>query len=54
MMTDEAIAAILGAEADPQAACTALVAQANEAGGRDNITVLIVRFDTADPEPGNA
>jgi serine/threonine protein phosphatase PrpC len=30
------------------------VAQANEAGGRDNITMLIVRFDTADPEQGNA
>jgi PPM family protein phosphatase len=54
MMTDEAIAAILRAEANPEAACMKLVAQANEAGGRDNITVLIVRFDTADPEPGNA
>jgi PPM family protein phosphatase len=54
MMTDEAIAAVLRAEADPQVACTTLVAQANEAGGRDNITVLIVRFDTAAPEPGNA
>jgi PPM family protein phosphatase len=45
MVTDEAIAAVLGAEADPEAACTTLVAQANAAGGRDNITVLIVRFD---------
>ena len=27
-----------------------LLAQANEAGGRDNITVLIVRFDPADPD----
>jgi serine/threonine protein phosphatase PrpC len=54
MMTDDAIAAILRAEANPEAACKALVAQANEAGGLDNITVLIARFDTADPEPGNA
>jgi protein phosphatase len=54
MVTDEAIATILGAEADPEAACTKLVAQANEAGGRDNITVLIVRFDPADPEPSAA
>jgi len=45
MMPDAAIAAVLNAEADPQAACTALVAAANEAGGRDNITVLVVRFD---------
>jgi serine/threonine protein phosphatase PrpC len=54
MVTDDAIATILGAEADPAAACSKLVAQANEAGGRDNITVLIVRFDSADPEPGDA
>ena len=54
MMTDEAIAAVLRAEGDSEAACAKLVAQANEAGGRDNITVLIVRFDTVDPAPGNA
>jgi PPM family protein phosphatase len=53
MVTDAAIASILRAEPDPEAACTALVAQANEAGGRDNITVLIARFDPADPEPDN-
>ena len=51
MLTNEAIAAILRAEPDPQAACTRLVAQANDAGGRDNITVLVVRFDTTDQEP---
>jgi serine/threonine protein phosphatase PrpC len=49
MLTDEAIAATLRVEPDPNAACTKLVAQANEAGGRDNITVLIVRFDPAQP-----
>jgi serine/threonine protein phosphatase PrpC len=47
---NEAIAATLRAEPDPQAACSKLVAQANDAGGRDNITVLIVRFDTTDPQ----
>ena len=51
MLTNEAIAATLRAEPDPQAACTKLVAQANDAGGRDNITVLVVRFDTTDQEP---
>jgi serine/threonine protein phosphatase PrpC len=45
MLTNDTIAATLRAEPDPQAVCTKLVAQANEAGGRDNITVLIVRFD---------
>ena len=49
MLTNEAIAAILLAQPDPEAACRQLVAQANEAGGRDNITVLIVRFDPAPP-----
>jgi PPM family protein phosphatase len=50
MLTDDAIAAVLRTEADPEAACLKLVAQANEAGGRDNITVLLVRFDPANPE----
>jgi serine/threonine protein phosphatase PrpC len=54
MVTDDEIAAILGAESDPEAACTKLVAQANAAGGRDNITVLIARFDPADPERPSA
>jgi protein phosphatase len=47
MVTDDAIAATLRAELEPESACTSLVAQANEAGGRDNVTVLIVRFDPA-------
>jgi serine/threonine protein phosphatase PrpC len=50
MVPDQAIAAILAAEADPEAACKKLVAEANDAGGRDNVTVLIVRFD-APPDP---
>ena len=50
MVSDTAIAAVLAAETDSQAACTKLVAQANAAGGRDNITVLIVRFDDADAD----
>jgi protein phosphatase len=49
MLTNDAIAEVLRAEPDPEAACRQLVAQANEAGGRDNITVLIVRFDPAPP-----
>jgi len=53
MVTQEEIAATLRAEPEPEAACTQLVAQANDAGGRDNITVLIVRFDAADPDVGN-
>jgi PPM family protein phosphatase len=48
MLTNDAIAATLRAQPEPEAACTTLVAQANDAGGADNITVLIVRFDPAD------
>jgi PPM family protein phosphatase len=47
MLTNEAIAATLRDEPDPEAACRTLVAQANDAGGRDNITVVIARFDKA-------
>jgi PPM family protein phosphatase len=47
MLSNGVIAATLRDESDPEAACRSLVAQANEAGGRDNITVVIARFDAA-------
>jgi PPM family protein phosphatase len=42
---DEGIADVLRAEPDPEQACRLLVARANEAGGPDNITVVVARFD---------
>jgi protein phosphatase len=45
MLTNEEIAATLAAEPSPEAAAKRLVAQANEAGGVDNITVVIVQFN---------
>ncbi len=48
MVTNDAIAATLRAEPDPEPACRRLLAQANDAGGRDNTTLLIVRFDPAE------
>ena len=48
MVTNEAIAATLDAEPAPESAAKKLLAQANEAGASDNITLLIVRFDLAD------
>ena len=45
MVNDDAIAAVFGAEQDPEAAANTLLKQALDAGGRDNITVLIVRFE---------
>ena len=53
MVTNEAIAATLGAEPVPEAAAKKLLAQANDAGGRDNITLVIVRFDEGDSEAGS-
>jgi PPM family protein phosphatase len=50
MVPNEAIAATLGSEPAPDAAAHALLSQANAAGGRDNITVLIVRFDPAESD----
>jgi serine/threonine protein phosphatase PrpC len=50
MVTNEAIAATLAAEPEPEVAATKLLAQANEGGAPDNITLLIVRFDPADPD----
>jgi len=46
MVSDEAVAAVLTAEADPEAACRRLIDEANRNGGRDNVTALVARFDT--------
>ena len=54
MVTNQAIAATLDAEPLPEVAARKLLAQANEAGGRDNITLLIVRFEAADSDAGNS
>jgi hypothetical protein len=48
-----AIAATLGAEPVPEVAAKRLLAQANDAGGRDNITLVIVRFDQGDSQAGS-
>jgi protein phosphatase len=49
MLPDEVIAAELRKhEESPATICRALVDQANAAGGTDNITVLVARFDASD------
>ena len=45
MLDSDAIMAVLEAEPLPENAARALLTQANDAGGRDNITVLVARFD---------
>ena len=42
MVTEEEIRALLDARADPDLACQALVDAANEAGGQDNISVVLI------------
>jgi PPM family protein phosphatase len=44
MLSDARIAEILLMEYEPQAACDGLVAAANEQGGKDNITAVVVGF----------
>ncbi|MBX9579369.1 MAG: protein phosphatase 2C domain-containing protein [Gemmataceae bacterium] len=48
MVSEDAITAALEDEADPQAACEWLVAEANRGGGKDNITVVVARVSAAD------
>jgi len=42
MLSDEQLRVILTREPNPQQACRRLIERANESGGRDNITALIV------------
>lgn len=44
----ERLASFLASDASPQAICRRLVDAANEAGGEDNITVLLVRVEGRD------
>ena len=48
MVTDPEIAGTLQAETDPEKAARRLIEVANEGGGQDNITVVVVRVG-ADP-----
>jgi protein phosphatase len=47
MLPEKDISRILQTEAEPEQACRCLVACANEAGGKDNITVVVAHFRTA-------
>jgi protein phosphatase len=45
MLDDKRIAAILAQESDPEKASRRLVDEANESGGKDNITVVVATLD---------
>jgi protein phosphatase len=53
MVTNEAIAATLDTESAPEVAARKLLSQANDGGARDNITVVLVRFDQGDSNAGS-
>jgi PPM family protein phosphatase len=55
MVDDESIAELLSREPDPQGAAEALVRAANEAGGVDNTTVIVIALEDGDDQsPGSA
>jgi protein phosphatase len=45
MVNDAQLTALLINYPDPNAACSALIAAANEAGGQDNITAIVIAID---------
>lgn len=47
MVTEEEIASTLHSATSPQEGCQQLVAQANAAGGKDNITVVVAKYTLA-------
>jgi PPM family protein phosphatase len=47
MVPDEEINHVLQTEAEPERACRRLATRANEAGGKDNITVVVAHFCAA-------
>ena len=53
MIPDAVVGGTLAEEKDPVAAAAALISRANAAGGRDNITALVVRITSA-PITGDA
>ncbi|WP_245677735.1 Stp1/IreP family PP2C-type Ser/Thr phosphatase [Chondromyces crocatus] len=51
MINDEQILDVFEFTREPQEACELLIAMANEAGGTDNISALIIRIDDQNEEP---
>ncbi|MDW8250782.1 MAG: Stp1/IreP family PP2C-type Ser/Thr phosphatase [Myxococcales bacterium] len=52
MVKEEDIAEVLGLQEDLKESCDLLVAMANDAGGTDNISVVLVRVEEAPPPSG--
>jgi protein phosphatase len=54
MVPPEQILEVIGLTHEPQEACELLIAEANDAGGTDNISALIVRIEEALPDLDDA
>jgi PPM family protein phosphatase len=52
MISEPQIASVLAEQPDLELAGERLIAEANEAGGRDNITVVLFRLEDVDADPG--
>ena len=52
MLEDDALAAILRSDGEPEKLVDRLVAEANRRGGLDNITAILVRVDSVDAAAG--
>jgi hypothetical protein len=50
MVAESDITSVVDAERDPEAAATQLVEAANEAGGVDNITAVVIDIETDDDD----
>ncbi len=50
MISDEEILDVVTSSGDPDEICRRLITRANDRGGEDNITVLVVRFDDGEAE----
>lgn len=50
MLTDEQILGVVGSSVETNEICRRLIQKANENGGEDNITALVIRFDDAPSE----
>ena len=45
MVPEDRIAAVIESDHEPRSACGSLVAEANELGGKDNISVIMARIE---------
>jgi len=54
MLSAQEIADILGGQADSQLACQKLIEEANRQGGKDNVTVIVSRFEDAEANSSSA